>query len=130
MNLLSTEYDDVRKNIIEAEESIRTGGNIYLSPRESQANDILLRMKEKAIDNAILNLTNYAPSKHFFHAKSLIDRDPIFDVMKRLPKGGLLHVHASASVSSLWVIKNLTYRDDMKLCQTNEGIKIFEAMWA
>jgi adenosine deaminase CECR1 len=118
----------VRQNIINAEESIRTGGNIYLNPKENEAEEILLRMKEKAIKKGILDAGNYAPSLHFFHAKPLIDKDPLFDVIQKVPKGAVLHLHNSAGVSSEWVIKNLTYRDDMKLCSTVDGIKVLETV--
>ncbi|KAG5669875.1 hypothetical protein PVAND_000166 [Polypedilum vanderplanki] len=118
-------YKDVRNNIIAAEESIRTGGNIYLSPKEHEADKILLTMKEKSINRGIIDPSSYAPSLHFFHAKPLIEKDPIFDIIKRLPKGGVLHLHNSAGVSSEWVIKNLTYRNDVKLCNSTDGEKIF-----
>jgi adenosine deaminase CECR1 len=121
-------YDDVRQNIINAEESIRTGGNIYLNPKEHEADEILLRMKEKAVKQGILDSGSYAPSMHFFHAKPLIDKDPLFEVIQRVPKGAVLHLHNSAGVSSEWVIKNLTYRDDVKLCTTKDGIKVIETM--
>jgi adenosine deaminase CECR1 len=121
-------YDDVRQNIINAEESIRTGGNIYLNPKEHEADEILLRMKEKAVKKGILDSGSYAPSMHFFHAKPLIDKDPLFEVIQRVPKGAVLHLHNSAGVSSEWVIKNLTYRDDVKLCTTKDGIKVIETV--
>jgi adenosine deaminase CECR1 len=85
-------------------------------------------MKEKAVQRGIEDPSNYAPSLHFFHAKSLIDDDPIFKIIKQLPKGGNLHVHNSASVSSEWVIKNLTYRDDVRICTNKNGLKIFIAI--
>lgn len=125
----STDYEDVRTNIIAAEDAIRTGGNIYLNPKEKVANAILLNLKKKSIEKGISDPAKYAPSMHFFQAKPIIDQDPIFDVIKRFPKGAVLHLHNSASVSSEWVIKNLTYRDDVKLCTTKDGIKIFETMF-
>lgn len=125
---LFLDYEEVRHNIIEAEESIRTGGSIYLNPKEQEANNILLKLKEKSIQRGILDPGNYAPSLHFFHAKPLIDKDPIYEIIQRLPKGAVLHLHNSAGVSSEWVIKNLTYRDDVKLCTTKGGFKVFETM--
>lgn len=111
-----------------AEESMRTGGNIYLTPKEREADGILLRMKQKVINKGITDSSTYAPSMHFFHAKPLIEADPLFDVMQKVPKGAVLHLHNAAAVSSDWVIKNLTYRDDMKLCNTKDGIKVFETV--
>lgn len=124
----SKDYKEVRDNIVEAEENMRTGGNIYLNPREEQADEILLYMKQKAIDQGIIDNSNYAPAMHFFNAKPIIDKDPIFEIIKKLPKGGVLHLHNSAGASSEWVIANLTYRHDIKLCTTKDGIKIFETV--
>lgn len=118
----------MRNNIIHAEESIRTGGNVYLNPKEQEADKILLKLKENAVQNGILNPNSYPPSMHFFHGKHLIDKDQIFKIIQKAPKGGVLHIHNSAGVSSEWVIKNLTYRDDFKICTTKEGIKVFETM--
>jgi adenosine deaminase CECR1 len=99
-----------------------------LNPKEKEADEILLRLKEKAVKRGILDSGNYAPSMHFFHAKPLIDKDPLFDIIQKVPKGAVLHLHNSAGVSSEWVIKNLTYRDDMKLCSTKDGIKVLETV--
>ncbi|CAO1424515.1 unnamed protein product [Diamesa tonsa] len=85
-------------------------------------------MKQKSINQGIIDNSNYAPSMHFFNAKPIIDKDPIFAIIKKLPKGGVLHLHNSAGASSEWVIANLTYRHDMKLCTTKDGIKIFETI--
>ena len=101
---------------------------MYLNPKEQEANRILLNMKEKAIQKGISDSGSYAPAMHFFHAKPLIDKDPIYEIIQRVPKGAVLHLHNSAGVSSEWVIKNLTYRNDMKLCLTKDGFKAFETM--
>ncbi|CRK88796.1 CLUMA_CG002502, isoform A [Clunio marinus] len=122
-------YQEVRNNIFAAEESMRTGGNVYLNPKETKADAILLKLKNETIRRGIFESRSYLPSMHFFKAKSLIEQDPIFDILKKAPKGGVLHLHNSAAVSSEWVIKNLTYRDDMRLCTTKDGLKIFNVMY-
>ena len=96
---------------------------------EIEADKILLNMKQKAIQRGIQNSASYAPSMHFFHAKPLIDQDPIFKIIQKLPKGGLLHLHSTAGVSSEWVIKNLTYRDDVLICNHRDGFNMFVAVY-
>lgn len=76
----------------------------------------------------MLNPQSYAPAMHFFHAKPLIDKDPIFEIIQKLPKGAVLHLHNTAAVSSDWVVKNLTYRDDMKLCSAKNDVKVIVTM--
>lgn len=111
----------MRENVIAAEQFMRTGGSIYLNPKEEMADEILLKMKEKAILRGIEDSASFSPAMHFFRAKPLIDKDPIFEIIRRFPKGGLLHVHSSAAVSSEWIIKNLTYMSDIKLCNGSNG---------
>lgn len=103
---------------------MRTGGNIYLNPKEEMADEILLKMKEKSILRGINDPASFSPSMHFFRAKALIDKDPIFDIIKRFPKGGLLHIHNTAAVSSEWIIKNLTYSSEIKLCNGSSGFML------
>lgn len=85
-------------------------------------------MKEKSIQQGIADPALFAPSMHFFHAKKIIDQDPIFEIIKRLPKGGILHLHNTAGVSSEWIIKNLTYRSDVKICNGTDGL-MFQTLY-
>lgn len=104
------------------------GGTIWLSPKEQEVDKKLLELKKQDFKDGITNSLNYAPSLHFFKAKPIIEKSEIFKYIKRMPKGGNLHLHNSASVSSEWVIKNLTYRPEVKLCTTAQGLKIFETV--
>ena len=42
-------------------------------------------------------------------AKPIIDASPIFTIINRMPKGGILHAHSGSCVDFHWVIKNATY---------------------
>ncbi|KAL9692873.1 hypothetical protein quinque_012158 [Culex quinquefasciatus] len=108
-----------RESILDAEKKHRTGGNAYLTEREAQANDIVTRLRSKILLEGITNSTGFAPAMHFFQAKPLIESSPIFRMLKAMPKGSVLHLHNTAAVSSKWVIKNLTYRSEAKLCEVN-----------
>lgn len=119
-----TSQPDSRDLILDAEKKHRTGGNAYLTDKESQANAILAKLRSKALLEGITNSTGFAPAMHFFLAKPLIESSPIFHILKAMPKGSVLHLHNTAAVSSKWVIKNLTYRPEAKLCEVN-GIVYF-----
>ncbi|XP_055612714.1 adenosine deaminase 2-like isoform X2 [Uranotaenia lowii] len=111
---------------MDTEDQHATGGHAFLTSKESKANEILLQYKNQSISDGIEHPESYAPGMHFFNAKPLIDKSVIFRILKAMPKGSILHLHNSAAVSSRWVIKNLTYRSEAKLCDS-EGKTIFTA---
>ena len=118
-------YDDARNFIIKEEESMMLGGNLLLNPKEQQVDQLLKNLKKKEFENGVRDNSNYAPGLHFFKAKPIIEKSEIFKIIQKMPKGAVLHMHNSASVSSEWVIKNLTYRDDVRLCSNSKGVKLF-----
>ncbi|XP_058811662.1 adenosine deaminase 2-like isoform X2 [Topomyia yanbarensis] len=113
------DYNNKRQAIIDAEQKYATGGHAFLTAKESQANEILLNFKNHYITEASVNPESYAPGMHFFRAKPLIDKSDVFKIIKEIPKGSVLHLHNVAAVSSEWIIKNLTYQPEAKLCEIN-----------
>ena len=117
-------YAEARAAIIQAEEGMMTGGNVYLNPKEKQVDELIKNLKMRDIREGILDPINYAPGLHFFKAKPIIEKSQIFKIIKKMPKGAVLHMHNSASVSSEWLIKNITYRPDVRLCTDADGVKL------
>ena len=57
----------------------------------------------------------FFPPAHSFledRVKQAIAESRVFDVMKRLPKGGVLHAHGSALGDFRWLVTNVSYRPD------------------
>ena len=48
--------------------------------------------------------------------KQDIESSRVFQTIRRLPKGGILHVHDFGMTSVEWVIQNVTYRDNLYMC--------------
>jgi adenosine deaminase CECR1 len=70
----------------------------------------------------------YAPALHFFKAKPLIENSKIFKIIKRMPKGAVLHLHNTASVSSDWFVRNITYWPEINVCYTKKGTALIVVM--
>ena len=51
--------------------------------------------------------------------KQDIESSRVFQIIRRLPKGGILHVHDFGMTSVDWVIQNVTYRDNLYMCIDN-----------
>ncbi|EDV42743.1 uncharacterized protein Dana_GF16877 [Drosophila ananassae] len=117
----SINYDEARRALLTAEENLLTGGHTYLSEKEIKANEIFMQYKIKELDRGFENEEENAAALHFFKAKPLIDKSKVFQFLHRMPKGAVLHLHNSASVSSEWVVKNISYYPGLLRCTTTKG---------
>ncbi|XP_055385063.1 adenosine deaminase 2-like [Condylostylus longicornis] len=118
-------WNKIRNSVIQTEEFLSTGGNLRLSTKEVFVDRILMKYKNDELNEGFNNLEKLAASMHFFKAKQLIDNSEVFKLLKLMPKGGLLHGHNAAMVSSEWIIKNLTYYPGLLKCTNKDGVVIF-----
>lgn len=105
------DYELLRAQMITRELSQAMGGSIKLSPIEQKANAVITQAKQVEWDRY-----PQLPSLHFFDAKPLIQKSPLFDMLVRMPKGGALHVHSDSNVPLEWVIAKATYDDALYMC--------------
>jgi len=63
--------------------------------------------------------SDFPPAKTFYQVKKDIESSRVFQTIRRLPKGGILHVHDFGMTSVEWVIQNVTYRDNLYMCIDN-----------
>jgi adenosine deaminase CECR1 len=102
------DYLKARERLIQAELAMRFDAGIMLSPEEEEANRRLMLLKREEIERT----QEYFPPAHSFlrsKTRRLIDQSPILEIMKRMPKGGILHGHGYAMGDFHWLIKRATY---------------------
>jgi adenosine deaminase CECR1 len=113
-SFVQTHYKDVddymkaRSRLIQAELAMRFDAGITLTPEEEKANRRLMLLKQEEIART----REYFPPAHSFlksKTRQLIDQSPILEIMKRLPKGGILHGHGFAMGDFHWLVKHATY---------------------
>jgi adenosine deaminase CECR1 len=118
-------YDDVdaymkaRKGLIQAELAMRIDAGIKLTPAEEEADRRLMLLKQEEINRT----REYFPLAQSFlksKARQLIDQSPILEIMKRMPKGGILHGHGMAMGDYYWLVKHATYLQNCYIYQGQE----------
>jgi adenosine deaminase CECR1 len=124
-NFVQERYKDVddymkaRKRLIQAELAMRIDAGIKLVPEEEEANRRLMLLKQEEIERT----HEYFPPAHSFlkyKTRQLIDQSPILEIMKRMPKGGILHGHGFAMGDFHWLVKHATYLQNCYIYQGEE----------
>lgn len=113
------DYLKARQQLIQAELGMRFDAGIKLTPEEEEANRRLMVLKQKEIERT----REYFPPAHSFlksETRRLIDQSPLLEIIKRMPKGGVLHVHGFAMGDLLWLVKHATYLPNCYIYQGNE----------
>nr|XP_009925460.1 PREDICTED: adenosine deaminase CECR1-like [Haliaeetus albicilla] len=109
-----------RDSLMQEEKARQTGGNLVLSRQEQQLSTKLLNLKKEEVATAIAT-GQFPPTMHFFRAKGLIDQSTVFSILKRMPKGAVLHLHDYAILSVDWLVYNATYLPNCYICFTHMG---------
>ncbi|XP_077984761.1 adenosine deaminase 2-like [Glandiceps talaboti] len=105
----------MREDFLSMEASYYTGRDMPLEGKEWAVNDVLMQLKHEEIAEGE-RTSVFPPGMHFFHAKPYIDQSGVFEIIKLMPKGAVLHVHDNAIASLDWLVKNATYRHNCYMC--------------
>jgi adenosine deaminase CECR1 len=122
------DYMKVRKRLIQAELAMRIDAGIKLAPEEEEANRRLMLLKQEEIERT---REYFPPAYSFLKSKTrqLIDQSPILEIIKRMPKGGILHGHGLAMGDFRWLIKHATYLPNCYIYQGKEEFPRKGSMW-
>jgi len=114
------DYMEARGRLIQAELAMRFDAGITLSSSEEEANRRLMLLKQREMERT----REYFPPAHNYlksKTRRLIDQSPILEIMKRMPKGGILHVHGFLMGDYRWLVEQATYRSDCYVYMGKDG---------
>jgi adenosine deaminase-related growth factor len=105
------QYKEARARLIEEERALRQGAAVALTPEEESANRRLMALKQAELERT---RAHFPPAHSFLkpHTKRVMHESPVLEVMRRLPKGGLLHAHGAALGDFRRLVAQATYRSD------------------
>jgi adenosine deaminase CECR1 len=113
-------YLSARARLVEEERARRLSSALVLSPEEEAADRRLAELRKAELER----VGAYFPPAHSFlleETRRTIEESPLLGVMRRLPKGGILHVHGSAGGDLHWLVAHATYRADCYVFRGPEG---------
>jgi adenosine deaminase CECR1 len=104
-------YREAREGLVRQERARRLSSSLVLSAEEEAASRRLAELRGAEEER----VGSFLPPAHSFlldRTKRTIEASPLLEVMKRLPKGGILHVHGAAGGDLHWLVSDATYRPD------------------
>lgn len=117
------EYQQQRNDLLSSDANIKLGADIILSNDEIAVDNFLSELRADFINQAGFEF----PSAHYFYRyREMIDTSLILGILRKMPKGGLLHAHFPAVGSIEWIIKDATYRENCYIyIGANEGRNVY-----
>lgn len=104
-----------------AEENLNNfESDVKLNPKEERANAVIMAAKNAELDDGLINPQNFAPSRHFFEVLDKINKSKLFKIIRKMPKGGILHAHDTALCSTDYLV-SLTYWEHLWQCNDNNN---------
>jgi len=104
-------YLEARQQYVRQDSVLSFEADIVLNEREKQANQKLRAMQKEMLDH--YKETNFfPPARYFYQSKEYIEQTELYHLLRKMPKGGLLHLHPSASGDLHWVVNRVLTEPD------------------
>lgn len=98
-----TQYEEARQTMTAQDEEMSLGSSIVLSDAEKRLDQRLASIQRKKLDAYQANHF-FPPARYFYQSQSHMEKDELYPIFKKMPKGGVHHMHSIALGDVDWVI--------------------------
>ncbi len=100
-------YLQDRQQLVAKDSALSFDADIQLSSQEKAINEKLLTLRDSLIAGAKTK-DFFPPARYFYKSKAFMEETLLFKVFRKMPKGGILHIHPSASGDFHWIVEHST----------------------
>ncbi|XP_031635591.1 adenosine deaminase 2-A-like [Contarinia nasturtii] len=119
-----------REDLLKYEAETSFAADIKLTDNEQLANKIIMKAKEDEFQAGLFQPHQFNPARHIFEALNDIKQSKLFQIIQKMPKGGILHAHTKALCSTSYVV-SLTYWPNLwQRTSTNNSNDILEFVFS
>ncbi len=101
----TNDYDNYLKQrtaLLKSDSILYFDNDIVLNKKEQQLNQKLVALQQSMIADYKANHF-FPPARNFYNSKAHIEQTPLFKLLQKMPKGGILHLHSGAMGDPRWV---------------------------
>ena len=103
----SMDYDSKRRALIAHDATTRFSSDILLNDEEKKLQTKLLTLRLQ-MKSHYDSLGFFPPAQPFFKYKSHVETTKLFKLLRKMPKGGIHHLHPSAAADFAWLVETVT----------------------
>jgi adenosine deaminase CECR1 len=123
--LIPVNYNNVnhlylREKLIQETFANSFSNNIVLNEAEIELDHYLKSLSYNFRSN-FLKSNHQGPARNFLEVKSQIETSPLMKILKKMPKGGLLHIHADSTGDAVWLIKRAIHEKNCYIYWSDDG---------
>ena len=97
-------YQQARRTYVERDSALAFDADIVLSAREEEVNQKLLALRQQMVKQ-FQQRHFFPPAHYFYRSKRLMEQTQLFHILRKMPKGGVLHLHPGAAGNLRWVVE-------------------------
>lgn len=98
------QYLQKRQALMQQDSQLYFDYAISLSEKEQALNEQLVGLQKKMIQR-YKDTHFFPPARNFYQSKTHIEETKLFQILKEMPKGGILHLHSGAMGDADWMIQ-------------------------
>ncbi len=108
---------------------INFSSSIVLNAEEQKLNKYLKSIIDK-FGNQFVESNFFWPAQNFATVRTDIEKSPLFALLRRMPKGGLLHIHGPTEGDSEWMVHWAITHDECYIYMKDDGPTLKGTMMA
>lgn len=97
-------YLNKRTALLQADSLLYFDTDVQLTPKEQTLNQKLIALQQSMIADYKANHF-FPPARNFYNSKSHIEGTQLFKILRKMPKGGILHLHSGAMGNARWMVQ-------------------------
>ncbi len=109
------EYLRQRGKLVNMEASVRFDSRLQLDAAEQRVDALLAGLRTE-LTRQYRQQKRFPPAERFHSVKQEIQATRLYQVLREMPKGGLLHLHTSSTAPADWVVDTALHEPDCYVC--------------
>lgn len=98
------DYEQQRLKLVKSDSLLSFEASVSLSEKEEIANQKLVALRKEMM--AQYNSAHFfPPANHFYKSKDHMYNTKLYKLLKKMPKGGIHHLHPNAGSSFRWIVQ-------------------------